>query len=81
MDIETRKEEIQLLIASNNLNKAAKRTMDFVRDFAADRTPMRRAIELSRAFQDGATTMDNTKKNPLVFQLLELIDDVSLNNA
>lgn len=79
LEIVKRKEEIQLLIASNNLQKAIKRSMDFVRDFSDDRSMMRRVFELNATLSE---QKDKTEDfNPVIYELLELLDAVANNKV
>lgn len=75
-----RKEEIQLLVAANNLPKALNRSMDFVRDFSNNRAHMQQLMGLRTSIlqQDQKNTDQEQidKHNKQIYQLLELLDVV-----
>ncbi len=83
--IHLRKEEVHRLVASSNLPKALKRSMDFVSDFSTDRSRIKEVIALNRKYselqdqyQEGQVDESSYQKenNLLVFNLLELLDQV-----
>lgn len=79
-----RKEEIQLLVAANNLPKALNRSMDFVRDFSNDRTHIQVLLALRTNIlkhnQKSTDPSQQEEQNKQIYQLLELLDTVEKND-
>jgi hypothetical protein len=86
-DIRLRRGEIHNLIAEDCVAEAIKRLMDYVRDFAEqDQDPLNEAIVISASFKrlekaerQGILDFDKLeqKRNRLLYQLLELMDNVT----
>ncbi|MEM6725916.1 MAG: hypothetical protein AAF598_17875 [Bacteroidota bacterium] len=66
-----RKSEIQRLIASNNLEKALKRLMDFCTDFSRSPEDRKAVLELNKAFRNQAQ-----QPTDIAAQSLLLLDQV-----
>ncbi len=85
MIIEERIVEIESLIASNELNVATKRLMDFVSDFSANRKRNREVITIRSTFNDlredmrlyGKTNEVNNRLIRLRNQILEFLDIIT----
>jgi len=78
-----RKEEIQLLVAANNLPKALNRSMDFIRDFSSNREHMQLLMRLRNAILQQDSKNNNSgqleTQNKQLYELLELLDVVEAN--
>ena len=84
-DIAGRSEEIQLLIAADNIGQATKRVMDFVRDFSEDREDLKEVIVISNSYtrlerreRQGVMEFDEAEKHrrKLLFQILGLLEAI-----
>lgn len=84
-DISKRMDEIQNLIASDNIQGAVKKLMDFVRDFTQDHEYLHEVIVISANIKKLDTELrrriinseEHTKKrNELLYQMLELTNAV-----
>ncbi len=84
-DIAGRSEEIQLLIAADNIGQATKRVMDFVRDFSEDREDLKEVIVISNSYtrlerreRQGVLEFDEAEKHrrKLLFQILGLLEAI-----
>jgi len=75
-----RKEEIQRLVASNNLPKALNRSMDFIRDFSSERDHMQLLMKLRSSIltedRKNSDPQQTDEQNKQIYQLLELLDVV-----
>lgn len=89
-DIAARRAEIHTLIASDDIERAAKRAMDFVQDFSGAHDHMNEVIVLSasctrleRKERQGLLDFDDAEKHRrrLLFQMLELLNDVETQLA
>ena len=90
MDFRT--SEIENLIASNELNTATKRVMDFVSDFAANRKRKQEAIDIRASYtalreesrRIGKTDIENQELSKLRYRILDFIevikDESSISN-
>ena len=93
-DINTRAQEIQDLLAQNEILHAAKRLMDFVRDFSEIKGHLKEVIAINAT----ATRLRTNERmnmlsfneltrsyNLLIFQILELVDiiqeDLAIKNS
>lgn len=84
-DINQRTEEIQMLIASDNVPQATKRLMDYVRDFSESKDFLNEVIVISATYnrldkqeRRSLINFDEAEKrrNRLLFQMLQLIEDI-----
>ena len=84
-DIIARRAEIHTLIASDDIERATKRAMDFVQDFSGGREHLNEVIVLSASYtrlekkeRQGLLDFDDAEKHRrrLLFQMLELLGDV-----
>jgi hypothetical protein len=84
-DIVARRAEIHTLIASDDIDRATKRAMDFVQDFSGARDHVNEVIVLSASYtrlekkeRQGLVDFDDAEKHRrrLLFQMLELLNDV-----
>jgi hypothetical protein len=84
-DIAARQGEIKLLIASDDIDRAAKRAMDFVRDFSDQRDHLNEVIVISASYthlskqeRQGLLDFDQVEKHrrKLLFQMLSLLDAI-----
>ena len=88
MDIIARKEQIQLLIAADNIPEAVRRVMDYVKDFGNNQDDLNEVIVQSSTYQqilklqrqeqidfDEATK----RRNKVLFGLLGLLNQVETN--
>jgi hypothetical protein len=84
-DIVARRAEIHSLIASDDIERATKRAMDFVQDFSSARDHINEVIVLSASYarldkkeRQGLLDFDEAEKHRrrLLFQMLELLQDV-----
>jgi hypothetical protein len=84
-DIIARRAEIHTLIASDDIERATKRAMDFVQDFSAQRDHVNEVIVLSASYtrldkkeRQGLLDFDDAEKHRrrLLFQMLELLNDI-----
>jgi hypothetical protein len=84
-DIAARQDEIKLLIASDDIDRAAKRAMDFVRDFSDQRDHLNEVIVISASYthlskqeRQGLLEFDQIEKHrrKLLFQMLALLDAI-----
>lgn len=80
-----RVEEIHHLIAGNEVSRAIKRSMDFIREFSSDKDMMKQILVISshyhRINQDlavGVAAYDyaDRARNQILFGMLNLIDQV-----
>lgn len=82
--LDFRTTEIENLIASNELNTATKRVMDFVSDFAANRRRKQEAIDIRASYtalreetrRFGKTDLDNQELSKLRYRILDFIEVV-----
>lgn len=80
--IDFRTNEIEKLIAANELNTATKRVMDFVSDFAANRKRKQEAIDIRASYNTlreesrryGKTDLENQELSKLRYRMLDFID-------
>jgi ABC-type multidrug transport system ATPase subunit len=77
MDINTRKQEVQWLLSSGNLEAGIKRAMDFIKDFGNTKQTVVSIVELSHQFntQKGDKVLDETAKQTLTFSVFKLLDE------
>lgn len=83
--IQERTEEIQSLIAADNVPQAIKLLMDFVRDFTADKENVQEVIVISSNYhrlekieRRGSIPYEQIEQNrsKLLYQILGLIDSI-----
>jgi ABC-2 type transport system ATP-binding protein len=76
MNIQQRKQEVQWLLSSGNLESGIKRAMDFIKDFGDSKQTIVSIIDLSHQFntQKIDNTLTEAAKHNIVFQTLSLID-------
>ena len=83
-DISKRCEEIQLLIAEDNIPQATKRLMDFVRDFSQDREDLNEIVIMSASYnrlrrkeRGNLLNYDEIerKRNQILMSMLGFLDD------
>jgi len=80
--LDFRTSEIENLIASNELNTATKRVMDFVSDFAANRKRKLEAIDIRASYtalreesrRYGKTDLENQELSKLRYRILEFVE-------
>jgi ABC-2 type transport system ATP-binding protein len=76
MEINNRKQEVQWLLSSGNLESGIKRAMDFVKDFGNTKQTIVEIVELSNQFN--TSKLDNQLTNDLrqqiTFKVLQLLD-------
>ena len=77
MDINKRKQEVQWLLSSGNLEAGIKRAMDFIKDFGNTKQTIVTIVELSHQFntQKGDKALDETAKQTLTFSVFKLLDE------
>ncbi len=77
MDINTRKQEVQWLLSSGNLESGIKRAMDFIKDFGDTKQTVVNIVELSHQFntQKLDKALDETAKQTLTFNVFKLLDE------
>jgi ABC-2 type transport system ATP-binding protein len=77
MDINTRKQEVQWLLSSGNLEAGIKRAMDFIKDFGNTKQTVVAIVELSHQFntQKLDKALDETAKQTLTFSVFKLLDE------
>lgn len=89
MDILARKEEIQELIANDNIRDAVRRAMDFVKDFG-DKSNLYEVIIFSNNFNQlqGLLRLSQVsfeeatrRRNQILLGILDLLDQVESNFA
>jgi Effector-associated domain 11 len=89
-DIIARRAEIHTLIASDDIERATKRAMDFVQDFSSQRDHVNEVIVLSASYtrldkkeRQGLLDFDDAEKHRrrLLFQMLELLNDIETELA
>lgn len=85
MSIVKRKIEIRMLIANANIDKAIKRSMDFVHEFSDDNELLNEVTilcggynRLNKEIRQNIISYDDAdiKRNKLLMSILGLIDDV-----
>ena len=85
MDIISRKEQIQLLIAADNIPEAVRRSMDYIKDFGNNKNDLMEVIvysnnfsQLTRMERQGQIDLDDARRrrNQVLFGMLELIEQV-----
>jgi len=85
MSIVKRKSEIRMLIVNADIDKAIKRSMDFVHEFSDDNELLNEVTvlcggynRLNKEIRQSLITYDeaDTKRNRLLMKILNLIDDV-----
>ncbi len=78
-----RQEEIQMLIAEDNVRHAAKRMLDFVRDFSEDRADLNEIVVITSNYNRLERNERNNliefreagvQRNKILFHMLEFID-------
>ena len=82
--LELRTNEIERLIAANELNTATKRVMDFVSDFAANRKRKQEAIDIRASYNAlreenrryGKTDEESQELSRLRYRIMEFLDIV-----
>jgi ABC-2 type transport system ATP-binding protein len=80
--LEFRTNEIERLIAANELNTATKRVMDFVSEFAANRKRKQEAIDIRASYNAlreesrryGRTDLENQELSKLRYRILDFIE-------
>jgi hypothetical protein len=83
-NVDARVVEIQKLVASNELNSAVKRLMDFVYDFNVSKKRLHEVILISRAHNElnedirlyGTTEKNISRATKLSSQILEFTDTI-----
>ena len=77
MDINKRKQEVQWLLSSGNLESGIKRAMDFIKDFGNTKQTIVNIVELSHQFntQKLDKALDETAKQTLTFSVFKLLDE------
>jgi ABC-2 type transport system ATP-binding protein len=77
MDINKRKQEVQWLLSSGNLESGIKRAMDFIKDFGNTQKTIVEIVELSNQFNtrklDNALT--DVEKQHISFTVFKLLDE------
>lgn len=83
-DIGKRYQEIQFLVAEDNVPQAVKRLMDFIRDFSDDTECLNEVIvisssyhELKKEYRKGVVPFEQyeQRRNRILFWMLGLLDD------
>jgi ABC-2 type transport system ATP-binding protein len=77
MDINKRKQEVQWLLSSGNLEAGIKRAMDFVKDFGNTQQTIVDIIELSHQFNTEKldNTLNDTSKQTITFGIFKCLDE------
>lgn len=82
-DIAQRCQEIHLLIMADDVDRATRRAMDFVRDFSEDRGQLNEVIVISGSYtrlekreRQGLLDYEEAERQrrKLIYQMLELVD-------
>ena len=88
MDIIARKEQIQLLVASDNVPEAVKRSMDYIKDFGNNRDDINAILLISNKYHRiRRSVLTNTgdvndldiQINRVLMGMLELLDQIEDN--
>lgn len=88
MDIVARKEQIQMLVASDNVPEAVKRSMDYIRDFGNNKDDINAILLISNKYfrlkrSLITNTIDNNdldiQMNRVLLGMLELLDRIEDN--
>lgn len=76
MDINNRKQEVQWLLTSDNLESGIKRAMDFIKDFGHTQQTIIDIVELSLQFNTHklADTLTTDVRQNCAFKVLQLLD-------
>jgi ABC-2 type transport system ATP-binding protein len=77
MDINNRKQEVQWLLTSGNLENGIKRAMDFIKDFGNTQQTVVAVVELSHQFNAHklADTLTTDVRQNMAFKTLNLLDE------
>jgi ABC-2 type transport system ATP-binding protein len=77
MDINNRKQEVQWLLTSGNLESGIKRAMDFVNDFGNTKQTVVEIVTLSNQFNTNKLddTLTDELKQKTAFKVLQLLDE------
>ena len=77
MEINTRKQEVQWLLASGNIESGIKRAMDFIKDFGNTKQTVVSIVELSNQFNINKlnNTLTTDLSQNIVFKTLQLLDE------
>ena len=77
MDINKRKQEVQWLLTSGNLESGIKRAMDFIKDFANTQHTIVEIVELSHQFntQKINDTLTDESRRTIAFNVIKLLDE------
>jgi len=88
MDIIARKEQIQMLVAHDNVPEAVKRSMDYIKDFGNNKDDINAILLISynyhRIKRSIMTNMDygndlDVQMNKVLLGMLELLDQIEDN--
>ena len=79
MDINNRKQEVQWLLTSNNIESGIKRAMDFIKDFGNTKQTVVSIVDLSNQFNTNklADTLTDDLRQQIAFKTLQLIDEAA----
>ena len=77
MDINKRKQEVQWLLTSGNLESGIKRAMDFIKDFGNTQQTIVDVVELSHQFntQKINDTLTDESRRTIAFNVIKLLDE------
>ena len=77
MDINKRKQEVQWLLTSGNLESGIKRAMDFIKDFGNTHQTIVEVVELSHQFntQKINDTLTDESRRTIAFNVIKLLDE------
>lgn len=77
MDINKRKQEVQWLLTSGNLESGIKRAMDFIKDFGNTQQTIVEVVELSHQFntQKINDTLTDESRRAIAFNVIKLLDE------